>query len=428
MRVDSVGGTTYGGTGVYGAQVGGVWDALLGEGRDFWFFASSDWHNRGMFGPDDRRSTQDFYPGEYQRDHVMVRNASRRHGDDDWDDDRHHGKGKNKRKLSPQEIVDGLRSGNSFTATGQLIDRLAFVACADLLLGQATPARDAIDNAIVEAFTVAAAVKNTDFDTDNCATMGEKLVVRPGADIIVSIVVRDPSGTNYSPYSFANPSLAQIGMIQPINMPVLDHIDVIRGMVTGYKNPNDLLNYAGEWPRDWLTNPNMANVPPAAKNTTASVIKTFNRHTWKDTVGDFVKMTFRIPAVKASQYVRLRGTNMPASVPNETDAERQSAGRPRYQREQSGQSGHPLQRRGLPGSHGGKRHRRPEVLELRRCRVGRPVVLQQPDLHRSEGIDDRCRRRLIRASRPGAAQSLRGAFPFIEVLSPSTNVHEPARS
>ena len=55
-NVDSVGGTTYGGTGVYGAQIGGVWDALLGEGRNFWFFASSDWHNRGMFGPDDRRS------------------------------------------------------------------------------------------------------------------------------------------------------------------------------------------------------------------------------------------------------------------------------------------------------------------------------------------------------------------------------------
>ena len=29
--MDSVGGTTYGGTGVYGAQIGGVWDALLGE-------------------------------------------------------------------------------------------------------------------------------------------------------------------------------------------------------------------------------------------------------------------------------------------------------------------------------------------------------------------------------------------------------------
>jgi hypothetical protein len=75
VLVDSVGGTTYGGTGVYGAYVGGVWDALLGEGRGFWFFASSDWHNRGIFGPDDRRTTQDFYPGEYQRDFVMVRNG-----------------------------------------------------------------------------------------------------------------------------------------------------------------------------------------------------------------------------------------------------------------------------------------------------------------------------------------------------------------
>jgi hypothetical protein len=75
-KVDSVGGTTYGGTGVYASLVGGVWDALLGEGRNFWFFASSDWHNRGTFGPDDRRSMQDFQPGEYQRNYTMVRNGS----------------------------------------------------------------------------------------------------------------------------------------------------------------------------------------------------------------------------------------------------------------------------------------------------------------------------------------------------------------
>jgi hypothetical protein len=30
-------------------------------------------------------------------------------------------------------------------------------------------------------------------------------------------------------------------------------------------------------------------------------------------------MTFRIPAVTASQYLRLRGTNLPAAVPFETD-------------------------------------------------------------------------------------------------------------
>jgi hypothetical protein len=34
----------------------------------------------------------------------------------------------------------------------------------------------------------------------------------------------------------------------------------------------------------------------------------------------FLKMSYRIPAVSASQYVRLRGTNLPPSVPYETDA------------------------------------------------------------------------------------------------------------
>ena len=47
----------------------------------------------------------------------------------------------------------------------------------------------------------AAAVNNTDTDVAGCATMGEKLKVRPGAEIVISIVVRDPSGTNYAPYT-----------------------------------------------------------------------------------------------------------------------------------------------------------------------------------------------------------------------------------
>ena len=36
-----------------------------------------------------------------------------------------------------------------------------------------------------------------------------------------------------------NPSLAQVGISQPLNTPVLDHIDVIGGLVTGYKTPGD---------------------------------------------------------------------------------------------------------------------------------------------------------------------------------------------
>ncbi|MEI7443745.1 MAG: hypothetical protein WCK28_02550 [Burkholderiales bacterium] len=306
-NVDSVGGTTYGGTGVYGAWVGGVWDALLGEGRNFWFFASSDWHNRGSFGADDRRSTQDFYPGEYQRNYTMVRNGSD--------------------KLRPQTIVDGLRTGNNWVASGQLIDRLAFVACASY------PGPAARTNAAVENLAVRAASNNTDIDVAGCATMGEKLVVRPGADIVVAVVVRDPAGTNYSPYSFPNPSLAQVSINQPMNAPVLDHIDVIRGMVTGYRTPG-AADYTGEWPRNtaWLrtdgSTAGLGAVPAAAKNLSAAILRTFNGNgasAWTPVTStvdgtQLLKMSFRIPAVQASQYVRLRGTNIPASVPYETDA------------------------------------------------------------------------------------------------------------
>lgn len=311
-QVDSAGGTTFGGTGVYGAQIGGVWDALLGEGRNWWFFASSDWHNRGSFGADDRRTSQDFYPGEYQRNYTMVRNGSD--------------------KLRPQTIVDGLRTGNTWTSSGQLIDRLAFVACASYPIGFRT-------NAAVEALAVTAATNNTDIDVAGCATMGEKLKVRPGAEIVVAVVVRDPAGTNYSPYTFPNPSLAQIGVSQPLNAPVLDHVDLIRGMVTGFRTPGTT-DYSGEWPRNlnWVradgttpadnatsTAAALATVPNAAKNTTASVIRTFNTTGWTAVASgvdgtQFLKMSYRIPAVTASQYVRLRGTNLPPSVPFETDA------------------------------------------------------------------------------------------------------------
>lgn len=302
QRWDSVGGTTYGGTGVYAAQVGGVWDALLGEGRGWWFFASSDWHSRGAFAGDDRRSDNDFWPGEYQRNYTLVRTGGNA-------------------KPTPQMIVDGLRTGNTFVDSGQLVDRLAFVACASYR-GPATRS-----NAAVEALAVSAAINNTDIDVSGCATMGEKLQVRKGAEIVVSIVAHDPAGKSYSPYSFPNPSLAQVGITQPLDEPVLDHVDVIRGMVTGYKTPGSA-DYAGAWPDDWVDRNNpqqlkpLSLVPAAAKNETAAVIQTFNNVTWTTVPGqpEYKKMTFRIPAVQASQYVRMRGTNLPPAVPYETDA------------------------------------------------------------------------------------------------------------
>lgn len=300
VPTDSVGGTTYGGTGVYGGWIGGVWDALLGEGRNWWFFASSDWHNRGSFGPDDRRSTQDFLPGEYQRNYTLVRSGGN--------------------KPRPQTVVDGLRTGNNFTTSGQIIDRLAFIVCSDR------------PDALVAELAANAAVSNTALAAPGCATMGEKLVVQPGQDVIVGIAVRDPAGASFSPYTFANPSLLQVGITQPLDMPVLDHIDLIRGLVTGLRMPG-APGYAGEWPRntDWLrpdgTTADLSVVPDAAKNTSTAILRTFSGNgdsPWSPVLSQFdgstfLTMTFRIPAVTASQYVRVRGTNMPPAVPFETD-------------------------------------------------------------------------------------------------------------
>lgn len=309
-KVDSVGGTTWGGTGIYGAWVGGVWDALLGEGRRFWFFASSDWHNRGVFGGDDVRSTQDFYPGEYQRNFTLVRTGTD--------------------KVRSSTLVQGLRSGNTWVSSGQLIDRMAVVVCSGFR------------ESVVRQLALKAAVNNTDVDTAGCATMGEKLKVNSGSDVVVAIVVRDPVGKSYAPYSFANPSLAQIGVAQPLNQPVLDHLDLIKGTVSGFKDPADTATYNGQWPNAWLsdyraaTEPSptktlaevRASIPPGARNDSASVVKTFTAtgpNAWAPVKfsGDgstFYAMTYKIPAVIQSQYIRVRGTNLPANVPFETDA------------------------------------------------------------------------------------------------------------
>jgi hypothetical protein len=89
----SYGMSTYGGAGLMSAKVGGLWDALLSEGRHFWLFASSDCHD----------IKNDFYPGEYQKTYTYV-----------------------EKKNDAQAVVDGLRSGNSYVVMGDLIDSLIF--------------------------------------------------------------------------------------------------------------------------------------------------------------------------------------------------------------------------------------------------------------------------------------------------------------
>lgn len=83
---------TYGGADYMLAKVGGLWDSLLGEGRNFWVFANSDFHN----------IDGDFWPGEYEKNYTFVE------GND------------------YKSLVSGFRSGNSFAVEGDLINGLEF--------------------------------------------------------------------------------------------------------------------------------------------------------------------------------------------------------------------------------------------------------------------------------------------------------------
>lgn len=292
---NSVGGGTYGGVGIYAAQIGGVWDALLGEGRNWWFFASSDYHNRGSFGPDQRESNQDFQPGEYQKTHVMVRKGSS--------------------NLSAEGIIDGLRSGNAWAASGDLIDRLAFVVCNR---NPAVPA--GAFKSLIEKAASNAASKGGEVRIDGCATMGEKLVVRPGAEVWVAVAVRDPQGTNNSPYSFPNPSLKLVNITQPLNAPVLDHVDVIGGNVTGIVDPSSP-SYKGTVVKNANGSLSPVNNTGGARNDSAGIRKTFNASNWTASSDGVRVMSYKVSGVTASQYFRLRGTNLPPATPNETDAD-----------------------------------------------------------------------------------------------------------
>ncbi|WP_293394358.1 hypothetical protein [Nevskia sp.] len=284
----ATGGGTYGGAGYYTGKLGGVWDALLGEGRNWWIFNNSDYHSRGSFGPDDVRSTSDQYPGEFNRSHVLAKTGGK--------------------PLTPQAVVDGMRSGNAYYVNGDLIDRLAFVAC------RATGGNDR-DIKLAQAAVLRAATLNEGFADSRCAQQGEKLVINAGEDVVIFAALRDPEGANLSPYTIPNPSLLQVGINQPLNMPVLDHVDLISGLVTGYISPDSPL-YAGAAPGGV----GGAQDSPNATNPSTAVRATFSAANWSATPGGYKLITLRAPKVKASQYIRLRGSNIPAAVPNETDA------------------------------------------------------------------------------------------------------------
>jgi len=220
-------GGTYGGAGYYTATMGGLWDALLGEGRHWFNFASSDYHRHYTAGGDD------FYPGEYQKDYVNVV---------DLDADGEY---------SLTEIVDGMRSGNSFHVMGDLINELQFDAQA----------------------------------RSRNATMGQTLQIRPGEDVTIKITFNSPSINNNG------------------DTPVVDHIDLIAGDVTGLVDPE-----SAEY-----SNPT---------NPSTRILKTFNASNWEvcDEDGSRV-MVYHLKNVSNSMYFRLRGSNVPPCTEYETDCQ-----------------------------------------------------------------------------------------------------------
>lgn len=146
---------TMGGFDQMTATLGGLWDAMLGEGRYWWITATSDSHRHPDEGGDD------FWPGEYSKTWVRAR-------------------------PQPDAILEGLRSGQVFVATGDLVTEMDVIVTSG----------------------------------DGKAVMGQDLSISKGADVVVTIRLRDPQAPNAAGRT-----------------PEVRRIDLIVGDVTGV-NPD----------------------------------------------------------------------------------------------------------------------------------------------------------------------------------------------
>jgi hypothetical protein len=257
----AVGGGTYGMSGIYTAKVGGLWDGLLGEGRNFFIFVSSDWHSRGAGGARDSFTTADFIPGEYTK--LYVPNAGR---------------------FSSQSVVDGMRSGNSYSVNADIIGPdLVFRAKAQ---------------------------------GDDWKTMGETLVVRPGDKVTVEMELTVPAENN-SPYSFDNPLLLPVGIKQPLNKPSLDHVDLITGKITGVIAP-DASGYAVA---NAAGTAGAAIVYNSSAKTVQQVLAKQMHRDRRDDGAVRLRFTTTFTAGTTPFYIRARGTNIPNGTPNVSDTD-----------------------------------------------------------------------------------------------------------
>lgn len=169
---------TWNGYDWYVANVGGLWDSLLGEGRAWYITTNSDSHRHytdltkvntltyatsGCVTPTtqkaDKSDNIDFWPGEYNKTWVYAKS------------------------VDPDDILTALRSGSMFAVHGDLIDRLELSATTG----------------------------------DAVAIMGSTLTLeKAGQDVTIRIRVRAPTKPNFDGRKVT-----------------LHHVDLIAGDISG---------------------------------------------------------------------------------------------------------------------------------------------------------------------------------------------------
>ena len=231
---------TYGGCGWMSAKVGGLWDALLSEGRHFWLFANSDCHNN-------EDGQGDFFPGEYQKNYTYVNG------------------------LDAQSVVDGMRSGNNWVVTGDLIDELEFKI--------------------------------------GSSTMGQTAQINGAATITVRLHnPQTPNNNRYSDYT----------------TPVLDHFDIIEGIVGEKVTPPATIpadgqtGYSNEYKCDSVSTTKV--IARFGKTATSADPNGIATALWTNEGNGYYSATFEVEIPQnTTRYYRLRGTNQPLGTLNETD-------------------------------------------------------------------------------------------------------------
>ncbi|WP_018759104.1 S-layer homology domain-containing protein [Paenibacillus terrigena] len=147
----------YGGADVMVAKVGGMWDAMLGEGRHFWNFTNSDFHFKVS---SNRSYSSGYWPSEYSRNNTWVEGNTFK------------------------DIVEGMRSGKSYAVYGDLINALDFKATGN----------------------------------GAQAEMGENLQVTEGDLTTISIRFKSPEHNNYAPISPHNTSVTNDTKVDHVDL------------------------------------------------------------------------------------------------------------------------------------------------------------------------------------------------------------------